>query len=392
MIVDKKSRLFLAAFIAFLGIMFTPDAVLGSGHDSKTEEKAAHADQSADNHHANGAQDHDVSTAANQAEGSEAHSADHGSEKFDAGKVIMDHVTNSHGWHIAGDLELPLPVIIYNKTQKKWQVFSSSKFEHGHAAYLGFTAHQGKLTSTTNEEFMDFSLTKNGFSMFIGAALLLIVLLSVARNYKKRGVKSPKGIASFIEPLILFLRDDVIKPGIGKGYEKFLPYLLTLFFFIFFNNLLGLIPIFPGGANLTGSVAITGILALITFIIVTVNGSKDYWMHIIWPPGIPFGLKFLLIPIEIFGMFLKPVVLMIRLFANITAGHIIILGFFSLIFIFSEINEWIGSGVTVFSVAFSIFMSMLELLVAFLQAYVFTLLSSLYIGGARETHEHEESH
>lgn len=383
MIVDKKSKLFLAAFIAFLGIMLMPNAILGSEHPSEKEHNEAHSEQSAESH---ATESHHASD-----EGA-GHSSGHGEEKFDAGKVIMDHVTNSHGWHIAGDLEMPLPVIIYNQTQKKWQVFSSAKFEHGHASYLGFTAHQGKLTSAVNEEFMDFSLTKNGLSMLIGAALILIILLSVAKNYKKRGVKSPKGIASFIEPLILFLRDDVIKPGIGKGYEKFLPYLLTLFFFIFFNNVLGLVPIFPGGANLTGSIAVTGILALITFIIVTVNGSKDYWMHIIWPPGIPVGLKFLLIPIEIFGMFLKPVVLMIRLFANITAGHIIILGFFSLIFIFSEISEWIGGGVTIFSVAFSIFMSMLELLVAFLQAYVFTLLSALYIGGARETHEHEESH
>ena len=314
-------------------------------------------------------------------------------ESFDAGKMIIEHVSNSHGWHLWGHTELSLPIIIYNKTKQKWDVFSSAKFHHGTTSHLGYSLHEGIISHEAGDAMYDLSLTKNGAATIICSIILVILMLRVASNYRKRGSASPKGIASFLEPLILFLRDDVIKPAIGKGYEKFLPYLLTLFFFIFINNLFGLIPIFPGGANVTGSLAVTGVLAIITFIITTINGSKDYWVHILWPPGVPLPLKFLLIPIEIVGMFTKPIVLMIRLFANITAGHIIILGFFSLIFIFAEMSKGVGVGVSLFSVAFTTFMSMLELLVAFLQAYVFTLLTALYIGGARETHEHhEEAH
>lgn len=313
-------------------------------------------------------------------------------EKFDAGKMIIDHVSNAHGWHLWGTTELALPVIIYNKTKGKWDIFGSDKFEHGHATYLGYSLHGGIITDANQDKIYDFSLTKNGAAAIFGAIVLIIIMLLTARNYKKRGTASPKGIASFVEPMIIFLRDDVIKPSIGKGFGKFVPYLLTLFFFIFINNLFGLIPIFPGGANVMGSLAVTAVLAIITFIITTVNGSKDYWMHILWPPGVPVALKPLIIVIEIVGIFTKPIVLMIRLFANITAGHIIILGFFSLIFIFAEMNSGVGIGVSIFSVVFTTFMSMLELLVAFLQAYVFTLLTALYIGAARETHSHEEAH
>jgi len=314
------------------------------------------------------------------------------SEKFDAGKMIIDHVSNAHGWHLWGNTELALPVIIYNKTKGKWDVFGSDKFEHGHASYLGYTLHGGMIHDADDDKIYDFSLTKNGAAAIIGAIVLIVIMLLTARNYRKRGTASPKGIASFVEPMILFLRDDVIKPSVGKGFEKFVPYLLTLFFFIFINNLFGLIPIFPGGANVMGSLAVTAVLAIITFIITTINGSKDYWMHILWPPGVPVALKPLIIVIEIVGIFTKPIVLMIRLFANITAGHIIILGFFSLIFIFAEMSSGVGIGVSIFSVVFTTFMSMLELLVAFLQAYVFTLLTALYIGAARETHSHEEAH
>jgi len=317
-------------------------------------------------------------------------SHDSKAEKFDAGKMIIEHVSNSHSWHLWGHSELALPIIIYNKTASRWDIFSSTKFNHGHDTYLGYSLSHGIISHDKQEKIFDLSLTKNGAAAILASIALVIIMLLVARNYKKRGTASPKGIASFVEPLILFLKDEVIKPSIGKGYEKFVPYLLTLFFFIFINNLFGLIPIFPGGANVTGNIAITGVLALITFIITTLNGSKDYWKHIFLPPGVPKFLWILLIPIEIIGVLTKPIVLMIRLFANITAGHIIILGFFSLIFIFSEMSKGLGLGVSVLSVAFTTFMSMLELLVAFLQAYVFTLLSSLYIGSARETHSHEE--
>lgn len=323
-----------------------------------------------------------------------AASSSHGEEeKFDAGKMIVGHVSNSHGWHLWGHTELALPIIIYNKTQKKWDLFSSSDFHHGTTSFKGYSLEGGIISHESGDNIYDLSLTKNGAAAIICSIVLIILMLLAARNYKKRGTASPKGIASFVEPLVLFLKDDVIKPSIGKGYMKFVPYLLSLFFFIFINNLLGLVPIFPGGANVTGNLAVTGVLAVITFLITTFNGSKDYWMHILWPPGVPTALKFLLIPIEIVGMFTKPIVLMIRLFANITAGHIIILGFFSLIFIFSEMSSGVGFGVSIFSVAFTVFMSMLELLVAFLQAYVFTLLTAIFIGGARETHEHhEEAH
>lgn len=199
-------------------------------------------------------------------------------------------------------------------------------------------------------------------------------------------------MANLIETLIVFIRDEIAKPSIGAKYAKFLPYLLTIFFFIFINNLFGLIPFFPGGANVTGNIAVTMVLAVFTFIITSFNGNKSYWGHIFMPPGVPKGLWVLLIPIEIIGMLNKPIVLMIRLFANITAGHIIILGFFSLIFIFGAMNASLGLGVSVLSVAFTTFMNFLELLVAFLQAYVFTLLSALYFGSAVEEHAHEEHH
>ncbi len=190
--------------------------------------------------------------------------------------------------------------------------------------------------------------------------------------------------------MILIYRDDVAKASIGeKKYEKYLPFLLTLFFFIFFNNLLGLVPFFPGGANLTGNIAVTGVMAVFTFIITTVSGNKNYWVHIFNTPGVPWWLKIpvpLMPIVELMGVFTKPFVLMVRLFANITAGHIIVLGFMSLIFIFGNMSPGIGYGVSVVSVAFAVFMGLLELLVAFIQAYVFTLLSALYFGMATEEH------
>jgi F-type H+-transporting ATPase subunit a len=217
-------------------------------------------------------------------------------------------------------------------------------------------------------------------------------MFSVAASYTNNKGKAPKGLANLIEMAIIFIRDEVAKPSIGSKYAKFLPYLLTILFFIFINNLFGLIPIFPGGANVTGNIAITLVLAIFTFVITSINGNKSYWGHIFMPPGVPKALWILLVPIEIIGMLNKPIVLMIRLFANITAGHIIILGFFSLIFIFGAMNQGLGLGVSVLSVAFTVFMNFLELLVAFLQAYVFTLLSALYFGSAVEEHHHEEHH
>jgi F-type H+-transporting ATPase subunit a len=238
----------------------------------------------------------------------------------------------------------------------------------------------------SEKKSLDFSITKNVVSLFIGIAIILIIFLSIAKRYKQNPDKAPKGLQNAIEPIILFVRDDVARPIIGEHkYEKFMPYLLTIFFFIWINNSLGLIPIFPGGANLTGNISITMVLALFTFTISVISSNKHYWIDIINTKGVPWWLK-LPIPImpfvEIFSFFNRPFILMVRLFANITGGHIAILGFISLIFIFAQINPFIGYSVSIFSVGFAIFMGMIELLVAFIQAYVFTLLSALYFGMA----------
>lgn len=331
--------------------------------------------------------------------------AGHEEEKFDAGKMIVEHISDSHGWHLWGHTSVPLPIIIYN-SERGLSVFSSSRFEHGHKTYGGYKLEENKIvavnemeemdahTATVNEELTnatyDLSITKNVFALLVSIVIMLWMFMSVASSYKRRQGQAPKGIQSLIEPLVIFVRDDVARPSIGeKKYERYMPYLLTVFFFIWINNLLGLIPIIPGGANLTGNIAVTMTLALMTFIITTVSGNKHYWRHIFAMPGVPVGVLILLTPIEILGVILRPFVLMIRLFANITAGHIIALSFFSLIFIFGEMSTGAGLGVSVLSVAFVVFMTMLELLVAFLQAFVFTLLSAIYFGAAVEEHDHD---
>lgn len=335
-------------------------------------------------------------------------------EAFNPGTMILDHVKDAHDWHIldytsngvSHPLSVPLPIILYDNG---FHVFMSSKFEHGHAVVESkgnfYKLHEGHIYKTeadghieanakkvvSNAAPLDFSITKNVFALLLGAVIILLVFLTASKGYKKRGVGAPKGIQSLLEILIVFMKDEVIKPSVGKHYAKYLPLLLTIFFFIFINNLLGLIPFFPFGANLTGNISVTLILALFIFIVVNFSGNKHYWKHI-FMPDVPVALWILLIPIEILGVVLKPFVLMLRLFANITAGHTIILGFFSLIFIFGQMNIVAGYGTALFSVAFTLFMSVLELLVAFLQAYVFTLLAALYIGSATEEHHHAEEH
>jgi len=331
--------------------------------------------------------------------GEHAEATHHETEKFDAGKMIMEHVGDSHGWHIAGNFAIPLPVILYSN--KGFTAFLSSKFEHGHADYNGYRLHEGHIIAVNedgseNKEvtdtIWDISITKNVASLFISLLLLLFVFISVAKTYTANPNSAPKGLQSVIEPLVVFVRDDIAKASIGHKYEKFMPFLLTVFFFIFINNLLGLVPIFPGGANLTGNIAVTLSLALFTFVITSFSANKNYWKHVFAMPGVPVWVLVLLTPIEILGVFLRPFVLMIRLFANMTAGHIIALSFFSLIFIFGEMNVVAGYGVSIFSLAFTLFMTCLELLVAFLQAYVFTLLSAIYFGSAVEEHHHAEEH
>ena len=333
-------------------------------------------------------------------------------EEYNAGKQIIEHIVDSYDWHIMDigghAVSIHLPVILWYNG--RLSIFCSGKFEHGNVSYKGFKIanegpNNGKIIKILEEDFvhgdvieeganedlpLDFSITKNVFSIFISIIIICWIFISIAKTYKKRKGKAPKGLQSLLEPIILFIRDDVAKLAIGeKEYEKFMPYLLTLFFFIFLNNLLGLVPFFPGGANVTGNIAVTGVLAFFTLIITFFSGNKNYWTHIINNPGIPWWLKFpvpLMPIIELIGIITKPFVLMVRLFANITAGHIIVLGFVSLIFIFGNINIAMGYGVSIVSVLFAIFMGLLELLVALIQAYVFTLLSALYFGMATEEH------
>jgi F-type H+-transporting ATPase subunit a len=324
--------------------------------------------------------------------------------KFNPGEMIMGHVTDEHGWHLWGHTSLPLPVIVYN-SQRGLSIFSSGKFHHGEEAYGGYMLQGKKIVATdaadgtpvhaatVNEELtqatIDFSITKNVLAIFVSAALMLLIFLSVAKAYARRPGQAPTGLQNLIEPIILFVRDDVARANIGPKYERFMPYLLTVFFFILINNLMGLIPLFPFGANVTGSISVTFALAAITFIITLLNGNRHYWGHILAMPGVPKPVLLILTPVEILGVFLRPAILMIRLFANITAGHIIVLSFFALIFIFGEINAGLGWGVSIFSLLFTVFMSMLELLVAFIQAFVFTFLSAMYFGAAiEEPHHH----
>jgi F-type H+-transporting ATPase subunit a len=287
----------------------------------------------------------------------------------------------------------------------------SSKFHHGTEAYkgyaLGFTKDaKGKIIKLQEEEscftgilekdkkysyttdFFDISISKNVCSILISIIVLCWIFLSVAKTYKKNPTRAPKGFQNMIEAVILFIRDEIAIPLIGSHkYQKYFPYLLTLFFFILLNNLMGLIPFFPGGANVTGNITVTMILALLTFIIVTFSSNKNYWVHIFNPPGVPWWLKIpvpLMPLIELVGVLTKPFVLMIRLFANITAGHIIVLGFLGLIFIFGGMSSALGYIVSPVSIFFYLFMGLLELLVAFIQAFIFTLLTALYIGMAIE--------
>ena len=333
-------------------------------------------------------------------------------EGFNAGEMIIDHIVDSYEWHIMTightHVSVPLPVILVY--EGKLNIFLSSEFHHGQVSHNGFKiedhgAKKGKIvkvkegTMEADENagsLIDLSITKTVFAIWVSIALLLIIFISVAKSYTKNKGKAPKGIQSLVEPIIIFVRDDIARAAIGeKKYEKYLPYLLTIFFFIFLNNLIGLIPFFPFGANVTGNLAVTGIMAVFTFIITTFSGNKDYWKHIYNAPGVPWWLKFpipLMPVVELMGLFTKPFVLMVRLFANIAAGHIIVLGFMSLIFIFGSIKGMLGVAVAPVSVAFGIFMGFLELLVAFIQAYVFTLLSALYFGMAIEEHHHAEEH
>jgi len=306
-------------------------------------------------------------------------------ELIDISAIAFEHILDAHSWHLWGEghdaVAIPLPIIIYSST-KGMQFFSSTKFEHGHAEYNGYSLIDEKIVSAdVSESVYDFSITKNVAQLFISAIVLLLIFTSVAKAYKFHGVTSaPKGKQSFLEPLIVFVRDDLAKNNIGPTSDKYVPYLLTVFFMILINNVFGLIPI---SANLTGNIAFTLVLSVVTFIVTNINGKKHYWSHIFLPHA-PKAIWPILIPIEVFGILTKPFALMIRLFANITAGHIIIISLIGLIFIFKSIY------IAPVSVAFALFIDILEVLVAFLQAYIFTMLTALFIGSAVAEPEHEE--
>lgn len=334
-------------------------------------------------------------------------------EPFDPAEMIMNHVQDAHEIHIVGDFAIYLPVILIDNGNLK--MFSSSHFYHEkieftnpsgelahyfkYGEYILFDEHiynsdqSGGIHFNENGELansavFDLSITKSIVGVFLTSLLLILIFGSVARTYKKRVDRAPKGLQSFMEPLILFVRDDIAVPSIGEHKaDRFMPFLLTIFFFIWLANMLGLIP-FIGGFNITGTIAVTMVLAAIVFIITTINGNKHYWKHILYPNDVPFIIRLILTPIEFVGIFIKPIVLMIRLTANITAGHITILALVALALIFGETSQSAGYGVGVGSVLFMVFMYFIELLVAFLQAYVFTLLAALYFGDATQEAHH----
>ncbi|HWD86514.1 MAG TPA: F0F1 ATP synthase subunit A [Mucilaginibacter sp.] len=309
--------------------------------------------------------------------------------KEKAKEAILEHIGDSHSWPVIGKTTIALPVILY--TDKGLEVFSSKKIEEEGSIYAGTNYSyklegnkvkvvdaSGKIDEVTSKKVWDFSITRNVISLWMSAIILLLVFFGVSSAYKKRINQGPKGLQSFIEPIIVFIRDDVAIPNVGYKYARFMPLLLTVFFFILINNLLGIIPFFPGGYNLTGNIAVTGTLAVIILFVVNLNGNKHYWKHIFSPN--PWWLFPIMIPVEIVSIFSKPIALMIRLFANMTAGHIVALSLISLIFIFGTL--WIAP----VSVAFVVFMDCIEVLIAFLQAYIFTLLSALFIGMAIMEH------
>ena len=369
-------------------------------------------------------------------------------EEVDAGQIIIGHVTDSHIWHICDynsksgkhTVAVNLPIILVDNG--KLDIFSSKQFHHGHAVYSGknssyaligggaskeeiirvkqidvatddgnvastqpvgydaendiFVDHEGKSYAVLHDEDgslskpVDLSLTKISMSIIFAVVILFAIVFGVGRQYKKRKGMAPHGFQSLIEMLVLHVRDGIVAPILKKNTDRFLPYLLTLFFFIILCNVMGLIPFFPAGVTVTGNLAVTGILALITFVITNVCGNKHYWKDIFNTPGVPAWLKiFPLMPvIEFTGIFIKPFVLMIRLFANMTGGHIILLGF--VVFVLSLSNSMglaAGGVASVVSVLFSVFIYALELLVAYIQAFVFTMLTTLYISMAIEEPE-----
>jgi F-type H+-transporting ATPase subunit a len=320
-------------------------------------------------------------------------------EKIDAARVIMEHIMDNHEFHLAESgghpVSIPLPVILFSP-QRGFTAFMSSKFQHGHAVYNGYKLQHDKVLAVNasgavdeSVKVFDFSLTRNVVQMFIAIILLIVIMLNIAKKYTLNGVnKAPSGFQNAVEPVITFVRDEVAKPNLGHKYERYMPYLLSVFFFILINNLVGLI---PGTANVTGNISFTLVLAFISMLVILFSTNKHFWGHIFWPPGVPLPVKFILVPVEFLGIFIKPVALMIRLFANMVAGHIVIICFISLIFIFGAMNKGVGIGFSPVSLAFTVFIYFIEILVAFIQAFIFTNLTAVFIGQAFETGHAEHS-
>ena len=383
-------------FFALAGFMFiTAPAVAQDENHEELHREQAHVE---DAHHEDahavdmGAHDHHQE----EARDAEVHGHGYAGDK-DIKTIIKEtidhHLADSYEFHITGPVGFPLPVILFDEGMK---VFLSSKFHHGEAvAHIGdkhYVLHHGKIYSTdeagtlnydehhhpTNAKPLDFSITKNVFMILVMAIFMFFLFSGVAKSYKNSLVPSKSG--KFLEPLIIFIRDEVAIPNIGeKHYKRYMSFLLTIFFFIWFLNLAGMTPL---GVNVTGNIAITLSLALMTFIITQVSGKKDYWMHIFWMPGVPVLIRPVLAVIELIGLVVKPFSLMIRLYANMLAGHVVIMSILGLIFIF---GSWVAS---VPFLGLTLFLSVLELLVAALQAYIFTMLASLYFGAAVEEHDH----
>lgn len=436
----------LTLLLALTAMVFVPQfASAQSDHHQETSHEA-HADTSA-THDSHGATSHDAAGHGDHA-GCHFHEDVH-ETIYDATATAFHHISDANVYSI-GSFNFPLPCILYAKGHG-FDMFSSSRFNfkfyghgEGHSAYnryvldagavkriidasfpmgevaldgfhheekmegsekkvIAYACYQGKhyqLDSQSTADgglfgggmtsFYDFSLTKNVVSMILIAALLAWAFFSIAKAYKTRDNQAPSGLQSFIEPIFLFIQDEVAKPFLGHKWEKFLPLLMSLFFFILALNLFGQIP-FLGGSNVTGNIGFTAVLAIITFIVVTINGNKHYWGHILWMPGVPAIIKILILtPVEILSMFIKPFTLLLRLFANITAGHIVVLSFVGLIFMFGKLGESIGGATVgaIVSIPLTIFILAIELLVAFIQAYVFTLLAASYIGAATEEAHH----
>jgi F-type H+-transporting ATPase subunit a len=375
------------------------------------------------------------------------HPAEENTEKYNPVPNVMHHIGDAHQFHVIGDISLPLPIFAYD-TEAGLTSGLSTMFHHGAKAVNGFVLahdvvrkakglpsgeldldeiHDGHYSFTKEVEnakgkkedvgyvkykgqcyelvesrkltnmaspWIDFSITKNVFTMLMAFGLLAFIFFKVANSYKTNGGKAPSGLTNVMEVFVTFIRDEVAKPSIGPKYEKYTTFLMSLFFFILFNNLFGLAPFAPFGANVMGNISTTIVLALIVFLVVNFSANANYWKHIFWMPDVPVPIKILMLPIEVASIFIKPVTLLVRLFANITAGHVVIATFVSLIFVFGNAGKSLGGSVggMLIAVPFTAFMNVLEILVAFLQAFIFTLLSALYIGGAIEEHHHAEEH